>query len=71
MARREHRRMKVYYQYGYKDEPVPTIRLKGNWLRDFGFEPGDVIDVECGEGFLVILKVQDGQEEDAPLGYNY
>lgn len=37
MARRENRRMKVYYQYGYKDQPVPTIRLKGKLAERFLF----------------------------------
>ena len=50
--------MTVYYQYPRWDKKnkVPTIRLKGNWLKEIGFDVGDKIEVECEEGRLVIRK---------------
>lgn len=58
MSFKKVRNMTVYYQYPRwdKKDKVPTIRLKGNWLKEIGFEVGDKIEVECEEGRLVIRK---------------
>lgn len=53
---KKERKMKVYAQSGYKYKDTATIILKGDWLEDFGFEPGAPIRVECEGGRLVITK---------------
>lgn len=50
------RKMKVYAQSGYQYKYTPTIILKGDWLKNCGFEPGTPIRVECEGGRLVITK---------------
>lgn len=52
------RRLKVYESSGYKYKPIPSIILKGEWLKNCGFEIGQELDVKCGcEGELIIKKV--------------
>ena len=46
--------MKVHAQSGYNYKATPTIILKGNWLRELGFEIGDYITVSCEDGKLII-----------------
>ena len=58
-AYKKERKMKVYSQSGYKYKDTPTIILKGDWLRDCGFEPGTQIIVECNGGKLVITKADE------------
>ena len=65
---KKNRKLKVYYghQKGRKERrgwyessdyvEVPTIILKGQWLREIGFEVGDNIEVECIEGKMVIQR---------------
>lgn len=59
MADKKIRKLKVYEQSGYRYKGVPTIMLKGKWLREFGFDYGTPIRVECDGGRLVITKVDD------------
>ena len=54
MATKKNRRMKVRRQSGYNYNPTPAIILKGNWLKEAGFEIGDFIAVRCEEGRLII-----------------
>ena len=54
MAFKEYRDMKVYELGGYHDKPTPTITLKGQWLREAGFEYGTPITVRCEAGRLTI-----------------
>lgn len=35
---------------------APALRLAGEWLRNAGFVPGDVVAVEVTHGRLVITK---------------
>ncbi len=46
--------LKIYGQSGYKYKETPTIILKGQWLKDAGFEIGDHITLECDKGSIVI-----------------
>lgn len=46
--------LKIYGQSGYKYKETPTIILKGQWLKDAGFEIGDRINLECDKGSIVI-----------------
>ena len=41
------RSVKVYGQSGYKYRETPTIMLKGQWLKDAGYDIGDYIFVTC------------------------
>ncbi len=50
------RSIKVYGQSGYKYYETPTIMLKGQWLREAGFEIGDYISVTCEDGKLIIAQ---------------
>lgn len=52
---KEYRELKEIEQSGYKYKPTPTIMLKGQWLREFGFEPGGRVIVRCEEGKLEIV----------------
>ena len=48
------RELKVYETSGYNYKAIPAIMLKGSWLRDWGFEAGEKIVVECSDGELKI-----------------
>lgn len=54
MAIKKSRQMKVYGQSGYHYKSTPAIMLKGQWLKELGFEIGDYISVSCENGKLVI-----------------
>ena len=49
------RRLKVHEQSGYRYKPTPTIILKGDWLKEAGFNAGDHIRVHCENGKLTIV----------------
>ncbi|MDO4338928.1 MAG: SymE family type I addiction module toxin [Eubacteriales bacterium] len=49
------RNMKVYEQSGYQYKSTPAIMLKGQWLREAGFDCKTSINVTCEEGRLVIV----------------
>lgn len=48
------RSIKVCSQSGYKYKETPVILLKGQWLKEAGFNIGDYISVTCEEGRLII-----------------
>lgn len=48
------RSVKVYGQSGYNYKAVPTIMLKGQWLKELGFDIGDYISISCENGKLII-----------------
>ena len=54
MAFKKFRKMKVYNVSGYNYKDTPTIILKGDWLKETGFEIGSLIRVECESGKLII-----------------
>ena len=54
MAFKKFRKMKVYNVKDYKYKDTPTIILKGEWLKDAGFDIGDSITVTCEDGKLII-----------------
>ena len=54
MANKEIRNMKVYDQSGYHYKSTPTIMLKGQWLKELGFDSGTSITVKCEDGKLII-----------------
>ena len=54
MKAKKTRNMKVYEQSGYHYKSTPTIMLKGQWLKELGFDYGTLISVACENGRLVI-----------------
>ena len=50
------RKIKVVAQSSARRFDVPTIILKGLWLQNYGFEPGEYVDVSCGNGQLIITR---------------
>ncbi|MDD3186353.1 MAG: SymE family type I addiction module toxin [Anaerostipes sp.] len=54
MAFKEKRELKVYEMSGRDYKPTPTIMLKGQWLKELGFVPGEKMDVHCEGGKLTI-----------------
>ena len=55
MAFKKIRNMKVYNVRRYEDyKDTPTIIMKGEWLKEAGFDIGSLIQVECENGKLVI-----------------
>lgn len=59
MKFKEYRNMKVYEQSGYRYKSTPTIMLKGQWLRDLGFDAGTQITVRCEGGRLTITRADE------------
>ncbi|MCM1343739.1 MAG: type I toxin-antitoxin system SymE family toxin [Lachnospiraceae bacterium] len=59
---KEYRNMKVCVQSGYRYKPTPTITLKGQWLKDLGFDIGDLILVKCEGGKIIITPDKVGAE---------
>ena len=51
--------MKVYGQSGYRYKSTPTIMLKGQWLRDLGFDEDTPITVRCEGGRLTITRADE------------
>lgn len=54
MKNQKNRSMKVYSKSSSNYKATPTIILKGQWLRELGFEIGDYISVNCENGKLII-----------------
>ena len=54
MVFKKSRNMKVYEQSGYNYKSTPTIMLKGQWLKEAGFDCGTSITVTCEDGKLII-----------------
>ena len=54
MAFKKSRNMKVYEQSGYNYKSTPTIMLKGQWLKEAGFDCGTSITITCEDGKLII-----------------
>lgn len=56
------RNLKVYEQGGYNYKSTPTIMLKGQWLRELGFEANTPISVQCENGKLTIVPREPEEE---------
>ena len=63
MAFKKVRTMKVYEQSGYHYKSTPTIMLKGQWLKELGFEYGTQISVTCEGGKLTITRADEVETE--------
>lgn len=62
-SKKEDRKLKVYETSGYKYKTTSLIRLKGEWLRELGFEPGTPINVACEGGKIVITRDEEILDE--------
>lgn len=62
MAFKKFRKMKVYNVSGYNYKDTPTIILKGDWLKETGFDIGSLIQVECENGKLIITQREEEEE---------
>ena len=51
---KKERDLKVYNMSGYNYKGTPTIMLKGDWLKEFGFDAGRKFKVICENEKLVI-----------------
>ena len=69
MAFKKFRKMKVYEASGYNYKRTPSIILKGDWLKETGFDVGGLIQVECENGKLIITPRElEMVEHHAPCG---
>ncbi len=59
MAFKEYRNMKVYEQGGYHYKATPTIILKGQWLKDCGFDIRSPVAVKCEGVRLTITRADE------------
>ena len=50
----KNRSIKVVSQSGYNYKVTPKIPLKGQWLKELGFDIGYYVSVSCENGKLVI-----------------
>ncbi len=64
MAIMKNRNLKVIAQSGYKYRETPTITLKGQWLKDLGFEIGDYVSVSCENGTVSWLSRRMPKEQN-------
>ena len=51
---KKERDLKVYGMSGYQYKSTPTVMLKGDWLKEFGFDIGRKIKVFCNEDEIII-----------------
>ena len=56
MAFKKNGNMKVHGTSGYRYKATPTIMLKGEWLKELGFEIGNYVSVSSENGKLVITQ---------------
>lgn len=63
---KDYRNMKVYEQSGYQYKSTPAIMLKGQWLRELGFEENTPITVHCEDGILTIKRTDEVYYDDVP-----
>ena len=47
MTENKTRKLRVYGTSGHNYKETPTIMLKGQWLKEFGFETGQFYEVLC------------------------
>lgn len=58
MKEKKNRRLKVYGQSnGHNYQSVPTIILKGKWLKEAGFDIGDRVTVRIEDGEVCIRRI--------------
>lgn len=58
MEQLKERNLKVYNQSRNGYSNIPTILLKGHWLKEFGFNMGDQVILICNEDEIIIRKIK-------------
>lgn len=58
---KKERNLTVYGFKGRRDNYPAEIRIKGQWLKDFGFDVGVQYHVECEDGKLILTTL--GEEK--------
>ena len=51
------RKLKVYNQSRNGYSNIPTILLKGHWLKEFGVNSNDYVKIICENNQIVIKKI--------------
>ena len=57
MQQVKERKLKVYNQSRNGYSNIPTILLKGHWLKEFNFNINDNVIIVCKENEIVIKKL--------------
>ena len=57
MEQLKERNLKVYNQSRNGYSNIPTILLKGHWLKEFGFNMGDQVILICNNDEIIIRKL--------------
>ena len=65
MTEKKTRTLRVYGTSGYNYKDTPTIMLKGQWLKEYGFDQGQFFDVQCEDGKLTIIKREAPPEDES------
>ena len=60
MEQVKERFLKVYNQSRNGYNNIPTILLKGHWLKEFNFNMGDQVILICNDDEIIIRKVNKG-----------
>ena len=60
MEQLKERNLKLYKQSRNGYSNIPTILLKGHWLKEFGFNMGDQVILICNNDEIIIRKVNKG-----------
>ncbi|MDE7198403.1 MAG: type I toxin-antitoxin system SymE family toxin [Lachnospiraceae bacterium] len=53
--------MTVYKATGTEYQPIPQIKMQGDWLQKSGFSIGDPIQIKCRRNKLIITKAEISQ----------
>ena len=61
------RKLKVYNQSRGNYSNIPTIILKGHWLKEFGFLIDSTIIIKCNKNELIIKNKKIHKNEDILL----
>lgn len=62
------RKLKVHAQsIGSNYIQVPTLILKGQWLKQAGFDIGDYVDVECNRDRIKLTKTTPPESKETDL----
>ena len=58
MEQKTTRTLKIYDQSN-GNKGVPTLMIKGDWIKEFGFESGDYVEVKCENEKLIVTKIEE------------
>lgn len=65
----QHRKIKLQSYHseraGRNARIVPELRLRGCWLEELGFNPGDTLEITSRDKLLIIQPVRDPQDHSS------